>query len=185
MDFKDILEGKRISLIRTKPTIEMATLIFKTVNDNRKHLEAWFPWTNYTKRIEDSMQYLFSKEEETKQNKIIEYGIYLNNEYLGNISLFRINKTHKSAEIGYWLSKAKVNNGYMTEAVKIIEREAFENLQINRIVIKCAERNIASAKVAKKCNYRLEGIERENYYSEYFKCYLNTMQFSKLKSDYI
>jgi RimJ/RimL family protein N-acetyltransferase len=71
----------------------------------------------------------------------------------------------------------------MTEAVKIVEKEFFTN-GLNRIQIKCDERNIASSGVAKKCGYVFEGKFREDSYSEYFKDFRNTLVFSKLKSDF-
>lgn len=91
------------------------------------------------------------KKKKTKKGKRVEYGIYIHNEYIGNISIFDINTKKKSGEIGYWLSAAHTRKGYMTEAVKILEKEAFEKMKLNRIQIKCNERNQASFGVAKKC----------------------------------
>lgn len=182
--FKNQLKGKRLILKRTKPTIKMAESIFMVIDKNRGHLEPWFSWPKLTLKIEDSLKYLFDKEEKTKKGKVIEYGIFINNEYIGNISLFDINEKNKSAEIGYWLSSFHIRNGYMTEAVKIIEKEAFEKMKLNRIQIKCDERNKASFGVAKKCGYKYEGKFREYAFSEHFNDFRNTLIFSKLKSEY-
>ena len=182
--FRNQLKGKRLVLKRTKPTLKMAKTIFKTINENRKHLEPWFPWPKLTLKIEDSLKYLFDKEEQTKKGKKVEYSIFINNEHIGNISIFDIDKKNKSAEIGYWLSSFHTRNGYMTEAVTILEKEAFEKLKLNRIQIKCDERNEASFGVAKKCNYKYEGKFREDSFSEYFNDFGNTFIFSKLKSEY-
>lgn len=180
---KNKLIGKRIVLKMTRPNIAMANTIFKVINENRKHLKLWFPWEKATKKAEDSLKYLFDKEEKVKEGKKVEYGIYVDNEYIGNIGIFDIDKNKKSAEIGYWLSAKFIRNGYMTEAVKIVEKEFFTN-GLNRIQIKCDERNIASSGVAKKCGYFFEGKFREDSYSEYFKDFRNTLVFSKLKSDF-
>lgn len=72
----------------------------------------------------------------------------------------------------------------MTEAVGILEKEAFLSSGLNRIQIKCDERNIPSAKTAKKCGYLFEGKHREDGYSDYYKGFRNTLIFSKLKSDF-
>lgn len=182
--FKNKLIGKRIVLKINKSDILLAKIMFKTINDNRKHLRPWFLWEIKTKKVEDSLKYLFDTEAGTKEGKKAEYGIYLNNEYIGNIGIFDIDKDKKSAELGYWLSSKFLRNGYMTEAVKLIENEFFSNNSINRIQIKCDEVNIASAGVAKKCGYLLEGKNREDRYSVYFKDFRNTLVFSKLKSDF-
>lgn len=93
-------------------------------------------------------------------------------------------KKIKSGEIGYWLSSSHVRNGYITEAVKILEKEAFEKLNLNRIQIKCDERNKASFGVAEKCEYKFEGKFREDSFSEHFNDFRNTLVYSKLKSEY-
>ncbi|MEK9147458.1 MAG: GNAT family protein [Patescibacteria group bacterium] len=169
---------------RTKPTLKMAESMFKVIDENRKHLEPWFFWPKLTLKVEDSLKYLFDKEQETEKGEKVEYGLFINNKYIGNISIFNINKKKKSGEIGYWLSSSYTRNGYMTEAVKILEKEAFEKLKLNRIQIKCDERNDASFGVAKKCGYKYEGKFREDVFSEYFNDFRNTLFFSKLKSEY-
>ena len=73
----------------------------------------------------------------------------------------------------------------MTEALQILEKEAFEKLKLNRIQIKCDEKNEASFGVARKCDYKYEGKFREDEFNEYFNHFRNTLVFSKLKSEYI
>lgn len=182
--FKNELRGKRLILRRTKPTLAMAETMFKAVDANRSHLEPWFHWPALTQKMEDSLKYLFDKEERTAQGKIVEYGLFFEKEYLGNISIFNIDNKNKSAEIGYWLSATQTRQGYMTEAVRILEKEVFENLGLNRIRICCDQANEASATVAKKCGYCLEGIFREDNFNNYFDGFRNTLVFSKLKSEY-
>ncbi len=184
IEFKDILNGERIKLKRTIPNVEMAKEIFETINSNRSHLNEWFSWCNETKQIEDTLKYLYTKEEDTKLKKIIEYGIYLEKKHIGNIALFDINLENRSCELGFWLSKDYIQKGFMTEAIKIIEKDAFENINLNRIQILCDEKNISSQKVAKRNNYFFEGIFREDTYIEETKNFRSTHCFSKIKSDY-
>lgn len=184
LKFKNQLKGKRLILKRTKPTLKMAKVMFEVIDENREHLGPWMPWAKLTKKVEDSLQYLFNKEEETKKGKKIEYGLFLDNEYIGNISFFNIDEANKSAEVGYWLSSSHAKRGYMTEAVKVLEKEGFRSLKLNRIYIKCDERNKASFKVAEKCGYKFEGKLRQDSYSKYFNDFRNTLVYSKLKSEY-
>lgn len=182
--FKTNLFGERIVLKRLKPTIKTASTMSKTVNENYQHLLPWFSWVKAGNKTEDSLKYLFGVEGEFKVGKKIDYGIYIKNEYIGNMGVFNIDKKTRSAEIGYWLDQKFTRNGYMTEAVGVIEKEFFLNIKLNRIQIKCDERNIPSSSVAKKTGYILEGKYREDSYSEYFKDFRNTLIFSKLKADY-
>lgn len=185
MKFREQLKGERLTLKRTRPTLKMATLMFDLVDKNRTHLETWFPWPKSTLKVEDSLKYLFDNEQEAEKKLKIQYGIYIKNKYIGNISIFDINEKKKSAEIAYWLSSLHTRNGYITEAVKILEKEAFENLKLNRLQIRSEERNKASSGVAEKCGYILEGKLREDGFNEHFQDFRNTLVFSKLKSEYI
>ncbi|MBI4151860.1 GNAT family N-acetyltransferase [Candidatus Woesearchaeota archaeon] len=182
--FKEKLIGERIILRKTKPTIEMARLIFHTIDANREHLRPWLPWEKLTKQVEDTLKYLFDKEKETEKGTKVEYGIYVNAEYLGNIGIFNIDLQNKTAEIGYWLSLKSTGKGYITEAIGLIEKEFFQNRGLNRIQIKCDERNTASVHVAQRCGYVLEGKHREDSYSDHFKDFRTTLIFSKLRSEY-
>lgn len=182
--FKNKIIGKRIVLKLNKPSILMAQKMFEVVADNRQHLRPWLPWEKSTKKIEDSLKYLFETDEKISKGELADYGIYLKNEYIGNIGIFNLGKEKKSGEIGYWLSSKFIRKGYITEAIGILEKEFFTNNNLNRIQIKCDEKNIASMGVAKKCGYFFEGKYREDCYSEHFKNFRNTLVFSKLKSEF-
>lgn len=183
--FKSELSGKRLTLKRNKPTIKTSAQIFKVIDENRKHLLPWFPWAKTERRVEDLLNYLMETEKKFKVGETVNYGIYLGKDYIGNLGIFNINKKNKSAEIGYWLSEKHLRQGYMSEAVGILEKEFFLNFGLNRIQIKCDERNIPSTGVAKKCGYLFEGKNREDVYSDYYRDFRTTLVFSKLKKDYI
>lgn len=183
--FKDKLNGERISLVRTKPFLIMAQVMFRTIDSERVHLKPWFPWVDLTQKVEDSLIYLINKEIETNNGTKVEYGIYLGEQFMGNISMFDINLDKKSGEIGYWISSKFIRKGYTTEAVKIIESEFFNNLGLNRIQIKCAEINVASSRVAERCDYKFEGLIREERFIKHLDKFVNSKIYSKLKSEWV
>ena len=53
-----------------------------------------------------------------------------------------------------------VQNGYMTEAVQLIEKQSFE-AGLNRIYIRCETENIPSCRVAERTGYKLEGTHKQ------------------------
>lgn len=182
--FSNTIKGERLVLKRTRPTLKMAEIMFKTIDINRDYLRTQLERVDWTVQVEDTLRYLFEKEQQTEKWEMVQYGIFINKEYIGNISIFDINHKAQSGEIGYWLSSSHTGNGYMTEAVRILEKEVFEKLKLNRIQIKCDERNDASIRVAKKCGYTYEGRLRERSFSNYFKDLRNVLIFSKLLSEY-
>lgn len=80
---------------------------------------------------------------------------------IGNIDFIRWNEKDKEAEIGYILNRKYWNKGFMTEALKPLLRFGFENMELNRIEIRCDERNVASARVIEKNGLTYEGTWRQ------------------------
>ena len=182
--FTNKLSGNRVILKKTNPTIKQAKEMFKLVDINRKYLGKWLSWVAETKSWQDSLEALQEREEKVRNLEEIQYGIYLKNELIGVISMFEISEKNKSGEIGYWLAGNFSGNGYMTEAVKIIEKEFFTSFRLNRIEICCDSRNKASAKVAKKAGYKKEACLKEHRFHKEANLFSDTFIFAKLKSDW-
>ncbi len=100
----------------------MAQTMFSLIDSDRKHLSKFLSWVDLTKKVEDSMKYLFRKEEETKLGKKVEYGIWVDDDYVGNIAMFDIKSDTRSGEIGYWVASRFGSKGYATEALKVLEK---------------------------------------------------------------
>jgi ribosomal-protein-serine acetyltransferase len=183
--FKDKLRGKRLVLKRGLPEIGIAEIMFGAVQENRKHLRPWLPWEKHVRRVEDMLKYLFGTQVEYEQGVKVDYGIYLGDNYIGNIGIFNLSERKKSGEIGYWLSDKHTRQGYMSEAVRIMEKEFFGRYGLNRIQIRCDVANHASSGVAKKCGYVLEGRFRQDDWSKHSKKFRDTFCFSKLRSEYL
>ena len=104
------------------------------------------PSMNYTEenaeRFMDFLKYTAESEEE------LELGIFDSetNKFIGMCTLENINREYCVCELGYWLSKAYVGKGYMTECVKAIIQYAKKELQmksVNAFVITEHKKSIA------------------------------------------
>ena len=87
-----------------------------------------------------------------------------NNELIGSIALENLNKTHRNAEISYWIDEKNWNKGYATEVLKAVVEFGFKKINLHRIIGKCYVENIASAKVMEKCGFVFEGTLKEHYF---------------------
>jgi RimJ/RimL family protein N-acetyltransferase len=81
-------------------------------------------------------------------------------ELMGAIAL-SIAAEHARAEIGYWISAAHWNQGYCTEAGRVVVRWAFDSLGLHRVQGRHLVRNAASGRVMTKLGMQLEGIHRD------------------------
>lgn len=186
MNMPEMIEAERVVLARPFPhTFELANEIFCKVDMSRGNLEKWLPWVENTTSAENEFEYLTSHCCSNWQNKT--GFVYIIREkdskkFLGVIDLMHVDSTNKSAEIGFWLADDAVGCGYMRDAVKVLERKAFE-IGINRIEIRNDPMNTRSVNVAKKSGYKLEGVMRQLSWNNYFKELRDINIFAKIKSD--
>lgn len=126
-----------------------------------KYLRNSFP-NPYT--LEDANRYINDCICKERKNQIVR-AISVDERAVGSIGIFvKEDVLEKSAELGYWLSQDYWNNGIMTEAVKIICREAFSKFDIVRIFAESFECNTASRTVLEKAGFTYEGTMRNGIY---------------------
>ncbi|MCG3135255.1 MAG: hypothetical protein HMLKMBBP_02780 [Planctomycetes bacterium] len=65
-----------------------------------------------------------------------------------------------AAEIGYWVRAGEERRGIATEMAAAMSRVGFDVLGLRKMAIHCMTSNAASARVAEKLGYRLEGTIR-------------------------
>lgn len=63
-----------------------------------------------------------------------------------------------TAEIGYWIGEPFWSKGIATEAVNLITRHAFNELNFIRIHTGVFQHNTASMRVLEKCGFKNEGV---------------------------
>ena len=107
------------------------------------------------------------EEIQSKQEKEQFYlGIFsMEGDLLGDIQIANIDWRHRTATIGYGLSKASHRGkGYGTDALLTILAFAFDELDLHRISANTAEYNTASSRVLEKCGFVQEGCCRQAIY---------------------
>ena len=186
MEFPSVIKTDRLVLERPQPiTFDLAKMLFDVVEKSRDHLKAFLPWVNKTLTPEDEFGYLkdYVDKRWNEQNGFC-YFIYTadTHEFLGTIDLLHIEYEHKAAEIGFWLGIHAIGHGYMLEAVKALEKEAFAH-DFHRIIIRNDTDNTKSANVAKNAGYHLDGIMRENRIYPDTGRFYSTNVWSKLKGE--
>ncbi len=85
---------------------------------------------------------------------------------IGTIGFMWWNHDHNSAEVGYSLSRAYWNHGYMSEALTPVLRFGFEEMGLHRIEAQHEVDNPASGRVMEKVGMRREGTARGRLYNK-------------------
>lgn len=102
---------------------------------------------------------------EEERNERYSFGIFKRNEdrLIGNVTLSEILRGPlQSCYIGYYLDREENGKGYMTEAVKLSVKFAFEQLHLHRIEAGVMPHNLGSICVLEKAGFIKEGIARKN-----------------------
>ena len=84
------------------------------------------------------------------------FGIFLYNNHLGNIKLGPIDWEKGEAQISFFLGEKKFwGKGIMSKVIKTLLSFAFQTLKLIEIKAGYDKKNIASAKIFEKCNFKI------------------------------
>jgi RimJ/RimL family protein N-acetyltransferase len=90
----------------------------------------------------------------------IDWAIEVENRTVGRLGLAWIRDETSEAEIGYWLLPHARGQGTLTSAVRLMTHWAFGSGGFGRLEIRHLLDNDASCKVAERCGFLVEGVQR-------------------------
>lgn len=175
----ETISGERTVLRKQHP--DFAAPMFAHIDRDRDRLARFLPWAQATKTIDDTRGFIKMSEEKWAAGELFNYGVFDkdNDEYLGNIGLLSILWEHDCCEIGYWIASCHEGKGFMSDAVRALEKTCFA-AGFHRIEIRCDPRNARSAAVPQRLGYRLDGTLRSNRLTN--GEYRDTLVFGKLRA---
>ncbi|HZT42355.1 MAG TPA: GNAT family N-acetyltransferase [Chthonomonadaceae bacterium] len=156
------LVGKRVIVRPYRPGDGAA--LFEAIDESREHLAPWMPWTKEHKTPDDSEAYARRSQARWLLREDLGVGLWEREtgRYLGGSGLHRIQWDVPSFEIGYWIRASAEGKGYMTEAVRLLCRLAFDTLEANRVFIRCDSRNTRSAAIPRRLGFQHEATLRND-----------------------
>lgn len=135
------------------------TPIFSLIDKNRESLRIWLPFVDFTLKPSDTEAFIGSLF--TPQCREMVFLIRYKDEVAGLIGYKDIDRHNRKLEIGYWLAPPFVGNGIVSQSLKVLIDAAFNQLEMNRVQIRCAVGNLRSSNIPKRLNFAFEGIERQ------------------------
>ena len=104
-------------------------------------------------------------------------------ELIGNCGLFKIDWRIRQAEFGIFIGAKRFwNQGYGTEALKLVIQHGFDTLNLNRVYLQVYENNPRAQRAYEKAGLTVEGRMREAHYDE--GQYFDVMLMSILRSEW-
>ena len=149
--------------------LDDAAELFVTVDANRSYLREWLAWLDGTKNLEDETAFIASTLEDYVRGEGVLYGIRLDGDLVGTISLNWIDWGNRGCGVGNWLAEDQTGNGYATKSCVRLMEHCFDDLILHRFVLEAATENFPSRAIAENLGMRLEGItkDREWLYDHY------------------
>jgi [ribosomal protein S5]-alanine N-acetyltransferase len=87
------------------------------------------------------------------------FGVFVDGQLAGEVNINNVTRgALQGATIGYWIDRERAGQGYIAEAVVVLMRFAFEQLQLHRLEICIVPRNANSRRVVEKLDVRCEGL---------------------------
>ena len=176
------IQVDEFTLKQIPATLEYAKQIFDIFHEDPESFKYWMEYGLY-KNPEEVLEEYQNKYKDRGFCKYAMYGIFKNDELLGEIGLGCIYTRRQTAEIGWWLRKSARGQGIIGRLLPIIERLAFETYDLHKLTIWTDDENVATKKHAEKHGYTYEGcLREENTWPD--GTYHSTALYGKLKPEW-
>jgi len=156
------LQGKHINLRALEP--EDLAFLFETEN-NQDFWEVSHTQTPFSKYL--LKQYLENAHQDIYEAKQLRLIIETKEpkQQIGIIDLFDFNPQHKRAGVGILIIKPFQQNGYATEALELLIKYSFTNLQLHQLYANITIDNKKSIQLFTKHNFKEIGIKKDWLFS--------------------
>lgn len=174
-------EIKTPRLTARPAAVDEADKLFRAIDISRNRLREFLFWVDNIQKAEDERNTLIDIVAGREKGEIFMYVLYdIDEKIIGTVDVHNISYRNHSAELGYWLIDGETGKGYVSEILPYIEN-IFFTAGVHRLVIECETSNIASASVAERNGYNLEGIATGKVfgYGKYRDCKI----YAKISTD--
>ena len=141
--------------------VRHAVDLYNLTECNRLYLRNWLPWLDKIKTVEDTLSFIQTTITAFNKKSALIFAVIEKKKIIGVAGFNTINFSNKKATIGYWLGEASNGKGIMTKVCKKLIEHGFLQLDLNRIVIACATKNLKSQAIPERLKLTKEGTERQ------------------------
>jgi ribosomal-protein-serine acetyltransferase len=135
---------------------------FHLIKKNHIFLSDFMPKILSNKSAFYSFKILRNFRRQNKKGLSLRLGIYYLNKLIGYIALKYINKFDQYGEVSYWIDFDHTGKGITTKSLQGLISYSFNVLNLNKLILLASTLNIPSNKIAKKLNFKFEGLFRNH-----------------------
>jgi ribosomal-protein-serine acetyltransferase len=168
-----VSEGIQLRMLHVRHASEL----FRLTDANRAHLRQWLPWLDGTRGEKDTAAFISSMRKSFGESGVFACGIWYEAKLCGVVGYNKIDWNNRTGTLGYWLAKPSEGKGIMTACCRAFVSHAFDEYDLNRLVILVATENHRSQAIPDRLGFRKEGILRdgERLYDRYVDVTINAL----------
>lgn len=178
--FKAVIDSNSyISILEQRHADEL----FNLIDESRESIGKWLAFPEFTTEVQDTKTFIEKSLNRFASDNGYWAGIWHKEKIAGSIGYLYLDWGNKKTEIGYWLGKDFEGNGLATKACELLIEHAFSDLQLNKVEINVATKNIKSKAIPERLGFVEEGTIRNYEFlnGEYF----DRIIFGLIKSEWI
>jgi ribosomal-protein-serine acetyltransferase len=145
-------------LVRAEDADELCALVKR----NHEHLHGWMQWAIDGYSIGHTRSFIEQSRRDYAKGNTLNLLILQSGAIIGGSGLNFIDRVNRGTEIGYWLDEAHTGRGIVTKCCRALIEYAFDELEMHRIVIRCASGNLSSRAIPERLGFTVEGTLRES-----------------------
>lgn len=130
--------------------------LYHLIEKNRDYLREWLGWVDRNNSFSDTADFIKFTKNSYANGYGVKVGIWYKNNLVGLIDHHEVNRNAKSCQIGYWLDADHQGKGIITKSCIAMIKYAFK-LGMNKVEIRCAEKNFKSRRIPEKLGFTEEG----------------------------
>jgi ribosomal-protein-serine acetyltransferase len=147
-------------------TIADAGQLLHLIKSNADRISDYFPGLlRYTTSLDTLSAHLQERIDAAPEGRyviaVIEHVESKN--LIGLIQLKDIDWNAKKREIGFFIDRLYARKGIMSRALALVIRHSFDELRLNKIFMRTAEKNVFTRKMAANLGFKEEGILRSDF----------------------
>lgn len=162
LDLPEVLTGDRIIVRQWRHGDGQA--LYEAVQESLEHILPWMPWGPHHDTPEASEKFVREWRAQFDLREHLSMGIWSpdGTRFLGGTGAPRLDWEMRSFELGYWIRASEHGKGHVTDAVKLQTAFYFEELQANRVYIRCSTKNLRSSAIPRRLGFAHEGVARNS-----------------------
>lgn len=169
-------------LLLTPIQLDHAQALFQLVDGSREFLRMWLPWVDMVHSVADQIKYIQYYQRKYELERALTCTIVYQGQVAGVISVNAVDSRRRLATIGYWLGQDFWGRQIMSQSCRSLIHSIFQTLNLHKIAILCAQKNLASQRIPLRLSFVQEGLIRDGELLQ--DCYHDLLIYGLLRSEF-